>query len=77
MQLCHSITIWLLINYFKKQDLLLDVIDLGKDYKWLLKLLDEKLMGYFIMDDLAISGARNLLNNFKITERETNILMPS
>ena len=77
MQLCHSITIWLLINYFKKQDLLLDVIDLGKDYKGLLKLLDEKLMGYFIMDDLAISGARNLLNNFKITERETNILMPS
>ena len=67
----------LLINYFKKQDLLLDVIDLGKDYQWLLKLLDEKLMGYFIMDDLAISGARNLLNNFKITERETNILMPS
>ena len=42
-----------------------------------LKLLDEKLMGYFIMDDLAISGARNLLNNFKITERETNNLMPS
>ena len=36
-----------------------------------------KVDGYFIMDDLVISGAKNLLNNFKITDRETNILMSS
>lgn len=41
------------------------------------EIIDEKLMGYFVMDDLVISGARNLLNNFKITERETNILTSS